>query len=200
MRSGALLRRVLASLALSGLVLPTGRAQSMAVDADLQVTLIFKILTYDRQLEARTGADLVVGIVHDPRDHDSAVAADQIASTLYKFRDKKVKEIAIRYFLIEYTSPRELEAFVAQKGVDLLYITPGSTKFLCDVLRISRAQHKTTATGVPEYVRRGVGVGVGRGQDRTQILVNLPGSRAEGSEFDASFLRLATVINSGECQ
>jgi hypothetical protein len=202
MPGGASRRLALASLALLGLGLAAGsaRAESMAVPAELQVKLIFKVLTYDRQLEARSGGDLVVGIVHDPRDRDASLAADQVASNLYKFRDKTVKSLPIRYFLIEYTGPRDLEGFVRQKGVNLLYLTPGSAKFVCEVVRISRAQRVTTVTGVPEYVRQGVSVGIGSRQDRPQLLVNLPGSRAEGSEFDASFLRLATVINSGECQ
>jgi hypothetical protein len=202
MRPGALRRSALASLALLGLALPALRAlaEPMALPAELQVTLIFTILTYDRQLEARVGDDLVVGIVHDPTDRDSALAADQMATNLYKVREKTVKNLPIRYFLIEYTGPRDLEGFVKQKGVNLLYLTPGTSGFLCEVLRISRSQHITTATGVPEYVRRGVAVGVGVRQDRPQVLINLPGSRSEGSEFDARLLRIATVINSGECQ
>jgi hypothetical protein len=37
-------------------------------------------------------------------------------------------------------------------------------------------------------------VGVGRSQERAQILINLTSSRAEGCEFDASLLRIATVL------
>ena len=101
------MRRHLTRALLAGLLLaacPGGpvSAQAMAVPADLQVPLLLKILTYDRQLEAKAGSDLVIGIVHDPSDRESAKAADEIASTLYKFAGKTVKKLPVRYFLIEY--------------------------------------------------------------------------------------------------
>jgi hypothetical protein len=49
-------------------------------------------------------------------------------------------------------------------------------------------------TGVPDYVRRGVAVGIGVVQDKPQVLINLAAARAEGSDFDASLLRIATIL------
>jgi hypothetical protein len=43
-------------------------------------------------------------------------------------------------------------------------------------------------------VRRGVAVGIGLDQDKPQILINLASARAQGSDFDASLLRIATVL------
>jgi hypothetical protein len=173
---------------------PALRAESMALSADVQVPLLLKILTYDRQLEAKAGADLVIGIVHDPTDKDSAKAADEIATTLYKFTGKTVKKLPIKYFLIEYTKASELEAFVKAKSINMLYVTPGVARALPDIIRISQARHLTTTTGVPDYVRKGVAVGLGERQNKPQILINLSASKSEGSEFDATLLRIATVV------
>ena len=52
----------------------------------------------------------------------------------------------------------------------------------------------TTVTGVPDYVRRGVAVGIGMAQNKPKVLINLPSSRSEGSDFDANLLRIATVL------
>jgi len=47
---------------------------------------------------------------------------------------------------------------------------------------------------VPEYVQRGAAIGIGQKSDQKPgILVNLPRSR-EGSEFDASLLRIARIV------
>src|SRR5262249_28261537 len=100
----------------------------------------------------------------------------------------------IKYFTIEYTKPADLEAFVKSKGINLLYLAPGTARALPDLIRISQAHRITTATGVPDYVRKGVAVGIGVRQDKPQILINLPSSKSEGSEFDASLLRIATVV------
>ncbi len=169
-------------------------AESMAFSAEIQVPLLLKILTYDRQLEAKAGTDLVIGIIHDPADRDSSKAADEIATTLYKFAGKTVKRLPIKYFLIEYTKPADLEAFVKAKGINMLYVTPGVSRALPDIIKLSQARHLTTTTGVPDYVRKGVAVGIGERQNKPQILINLPASKSEGSEFDASLLRIATVV------
>jgi hypothetical protein len=39
-----------------------------------------------------------------------------------------------------------------------------------------------------------VSVGIGVADNRPQILINLASTKAEGSEFDASLLRIATVL------
>jgi hypothetical protein len=64
--------RILAAL-LAFTSLPA-RAQSMAIPAELQVPLILKILTYDRQFEAKAKKELAIGIVFDPADSASSRA------------------------------------------------------------------------------------------------------------------------------
>lgn len=174
--------------------LPCAAAEDMALSVDKQIPTLLKILTYDRQLETKAGSDLVIGIVHDPTDKESSKAADEVVTTLYQYKGKTVKGLPIKYYLIEYTKPAELESFVTAKGVNMLYVTPGLSRALPDIIRISQTHHLTSITGVPEYVRRGVAVGLGLRQGRAQPLINLPSTKLEGSEFDASLLRISTVI------
>jgi hypothetical protein len=191
-RRGSARSRILAVL----LVLTSlpARAQSMALPAELQVPLILKILTYDRQFEAKAKKEVAIGIVFDPADAASGKAAEQVSDTLYKFSGKTVKKLPLKYYLVEFTSEAELEATVKKRGINVLYLCPGITKSLQSVIKISQAQSITTATGVPDSVRRGVAVGIGVFQDKPQILINLPSSKSEGSEFDASLLQIATVL------
>ena len=181
-------------LGLASLAAPSALAEEMALAADLQVPLLLKVLTYDRNLEARAGKELAIGIVFDAGDRDSAKATDQIGSTLFKFSGKTVKTLPIKYYTIEYTSPADLERFVKQRGISVLYVAPGNTKNLPGLLKLSQDLDLVSATGVPDYVRKGVAVGIGVGQDRPQILINLASAKAEGSDFDASLLRIATIL------
>jgi hypothetical protein len=191
-------RRRIAALALGLLlVLRAGwlaAAEPMPLRPDLQVPLLLKILTYDRHFESKASRELAIGIVYSPEDPASLPAADQIFTTLYKFRDKTVKAKPIRYYLLEYTSPEKLERSIADRGISVLYVAPGNGPNLEALLKVSQARGVTTTTGVPEYVRRGVSVGIGLADDRPQILINQTSARAEGSEFDASLLRIATVL------
>jgi len=169
-------------------------SEEMALAAELQIPLLLKVLTYDRNLEAKAGRELAIGIVYDPGDRDSALATDQVGSTLFRFGDKTVKALPIKYYTIEYTSPADLQRFVKQRGISILYVAPGNSRNLPELVRLSQGLGLTSATGVPEYVRKGVAVGIGVGQDRPQILIKLVAAKAEGSDFDASLLRIAVII------
>jgi hypothetical protein len=167
----------------------------MAHPLDVQVPIILKILTYDRQFERNSPDMLTIGIVHDPTDPVSAQAMTGLSDILYAAREKTIKQIPVRYFQIEYTGEADLRRFSGEKRIGVYYITPGlSAQVLAKVLLVSQELAITTITGVPDYVRQGVAVGIGERRNRPQILINLPASRAEGSEFDASLLRIATVL------
>jgi len=160
-----------------------------------QAPLILKILTYDRNLERNSTEVLTIGIVHDPTNVESATAMQELSDFLFANKDKRVKQKPFRYFQIEYTGPQNLRAFSEEREIGVYYITPGLPRSsLSGILEVSRALSITTMTGVPDYVQAGVAVGIGERRGRPQILINLPASREEESEFDASLLRISTVI------
>ena len=172
---------------------PGWGADEMPVPADLQVPLLLKILTYDRNFETKAKAELTIGIVYDPGDPGSVRAKNEVAEMLDKVAGKTVKKLPIKYVLLEHRGLAELGTEVRSRGVSLLYLAPG-LRNLDELIRFSQASRITTATGVRSYVERGVAVGIGVRQDKPEILINLPASRSEGSDFDASLLRIATVL------
>lgn len=187
--------RVLIPLLALLFVLPRpARAQGMAVEAGLQVPILMKVLAYDRQFDTKAGAALTIGIIYAPSDGASSKATGQISDTLFGFAGKTVRKVPIKYFQVEYTGVGELETFVKAKGINAFYLAPGLDKALPAILKLAQARGITTLTGVPDYVKRGVAVGVGMGSDKPQILINLASARSEGSDFDANLLRIATVL------
>ena len=187
--------RLLCLVPLLGLwVLPPAGAEEMALPAADQVPLLLTILKYDRNLATKAGSELVIGIVHDPTDRDSAKATTDIGNAFFQYRGKTVSQLPIRYYTIEYTHNADLERFVKEKGISVLYIAPGNARNLANIVQLSQELRLTTATGVTDYVKRGASVGLTLAQDRPQILINVQSTKAEGSEFTASLLRLATII------
>jgi len=170
-------------------------AEPMPLKPELQMPLILKILTYDRHFESKAGREVVMGIVYAPEDPSSVAAANEVGDVLFRFQDKTVKRLPIRFRLVEYRTSEGLDRTIARWGISVVYIAPGNGKNLDGIIQVSQAKGVTTTTGVPDYVRRGrIAVGIGLNDDRPQILINLRSSRCEGSEFDASLLRIATVI------
>ncbi|HEV8132322.1 MAG TPA: YfiR family protein [Acidobacteriota bacterium] len=168
-------------------------ADEMAVPADLQVPLILKVLTYDRNFEERAQNELKIGIVYTG-NAASLKAKNEVMGVLEKFSGKTIRKLPIKYVLVEFTSQRDLESATKTLHMNVLYIAPGNAQNLDALLKVSQANQIITTTGVPTYVDQGVAVGIGIRQDKPQILINLGGSKREGSEFDASLLRIASVI------
>jgi len=193
MMSASRLRLLGLALALGTLLRPLSAtaAEPMSLAPDLQLPLILKVLTYDRHFEAKANGELVVGVVFEQADPDSLKAASTVYDTLLRFSGKTVKRLPMRFNLVPIGS---LERSVEQLKINVLYIAPGNARNLERLTRFSQANGITTATGVPDYVKRGIAVGIGVSDDRPQILINLPASKSEGSEFDASLLRIATIF------
>jgi hypothetical protein len=167
----------------------------MPFPADVQITLLLKILTYDRSFQAKAKSAVTIGVVYVAADPESVKAKDEILKTLQLVADRTIKNVPIRAVALEYRDPAGLGKLVQKAGINVFYIAPGNADSLRELLRVSHTQGITTATGVPEYVQRGVAIGIGiKADKRPDILINLPSSRQEGSEFDASLLRIATVV------
>jgi len=191
-RHGSLSRLVCALLALSLSGGPL-RAEDMPLSPQLQVPLILKILTYDRHF-SRFGDDLMLGILYAPTDPQSVKAANDFSDILYQYAGKTVKGLPVGKILVEFTTPEALERSIAARNIDVLYVAPGNAKNIPAITKVSRERGVATTTGVPEYVRSGISVGLGVSQDRPQILINQAAALAELCEFDASLLRISTPV------
>ena len=191
-RSG---RGVLATALATLLCARAAGTEPMPFPADVQITLLLKILTYDRSFTAKAKSAVTIGVVYVAADPESVKAKDEILNTLKLVADRTIKNVPIRAVALEYRDPAGLGKIVQKAGINVFYIAPGNADSLRELLRVSHTQGITTATGVPEYVQRGVAIGIGiKADKKPDILINLPSSRQEGSEFDASLLRIANVV------
>jgi hypothetical protein len=169
-------------------------AEPMPFPADVQVALLLKILTYDRSFQYKAKSGVSIGVVYVPGSPESVRVKDDISKTLGQLAGRTIKNLPIKFTVIEYTNPAAVDKALRAHGVNVIYVAPGNSDSLEQILKLSHTYGMTTATGVPDYVKRGVAIGIGVKQDKPQILINLPSSRSEGSEFDASLLRIAEVL------
>lgn len=174
---------------------PAAGTEPMPFKPDVQITLLLKILTYDRSFSVKAKSGVKIGVVYVASDPESVQVKDEILKTLQLVADRTIKNVPITAVAVEYKDPKALAAAVRSGGINVFYIAPGNADSLTELLRLSHTRGITTATGVPEYVQRGVAIGIGiKADKKPDILINLPSSRQEGSEFDASLLRIATVV------
>jgi len=188
-------RGFLAAVLASLLSTSAAGTEPMPFKPDVQIALLLKILTYDRSFPVKNKSGVMIGVVFVAADPESVAAKDEILKTLALVADRTIKNVPIKAVALEYKDPKALAATVRSQGINVFYIAPGNAASLQELLRMSHTRGITTATGVPEYVQRGVAIGIGiKADKKPDILINLPSSRQEGSEFDASLLRIATVV------
>lgn len=190
-------RRVAAralSLALALVLAAPLAAEPMPFPPDVQLALLLKILTYDRSFQYKAKSGVSIGVVYMPGDAESVKAKDEAAKALGQLEGRTIKNLPIKFTVVEYKDPKQLEAAVRANKINVFYVAPGNAASLAEILKVSHTFGITTATGVPDYVKKGVAVGIGSKQDKPEIMINLPSSRSEGSDFDASLLRIANVL------
>jgi len=167
----------------------------MPVPIEVQVPLIMKILTFDRNFEQNFETDVTIGIVYVPGDSSSLEVRDHLSSWLEQSADKTLKTRPVKYISVAYNTKSELEQAITSHNVNLLYITPGNSEHLNTLLTISQTNQIITVTGVPGYVEQGVSIGLGlKENQKPKIQINLASSKSEGVAFEAKLLKLAEVI------
>ena len=164
-------------------------AQQAAVPVELQFSLFFRILTYDRSLPDRGANGVVIGVAYQGRLRASALVAEEAL----RQAPPPGFPFPVQYVAIDLDTTTDLAGALARAGCDVLYVAPLRAYRVADIAAAGQARRILTLTGVPDYVEAGLGVGIGLRGDRPEILVNLAAARAEGADFSATFLQLATV-------
>lgn len=170
------------------------KGQEMAVPVEIQYPLFLKILLFDRNLEARAGEEITLGIAYQSHYRPSLKAKEALVKAIEASLPHTLKQLPLHYLLIDLKKEVGLDTLIDRRRIDLLYLAPLRAFDLKPLLRLTRQQQITTLTGVPEYCQAGVAVGLDIQGDRPQILINLPAARAEGADFSARLLYLAKII------
>lgn len=165
----------------------------MVVPMNVQYPLFLKILTFDRELADRAGADVVIGVVYQERVRESWLAKDEFLRVVESSPVKRVKDLSVRAVAISLDDPAHLEDSLVRHEIDVIYVSPLRAFDIQQITKIARARSVLTLTGVPDYVDAGIAIGIGLSGDLPEILVNLSAAKAEGADLHASLLRLATL-------
>lgn len=172
-------------------------AQDMETPVDVQFPLLFKILTYDRNLVKRVGEEIVFGIIYQEKFRKSFNVKIGVDNFLRNWSntDSRIENIPCRFVFLNLSSPAELRTWLAREKVDVIYVTPLRAFPLDSLAAICRSAGITSFTGVPEYCEAGISLSIGSRGESPLIIVNLEGSQQEGADFSSKLLKLAKVID-----
>lgn len=189
------MRLALRSLVLLALLaLPAARAvaQEMDVPVGTQVSVLVKVIGFDRQLAVRAPTEIVIGIAFQGGSRASRVAKEEALRGFASAR-AGINGVPIRVETIDLDGER-LETALRRLTPTFLYVTPLRAEDIDAMVVATRAARVTTMTGVARYVSRGLAIGVSLHDGRPRILVNLESARLEGADLASELLKLATII------
>lgn len=173
---------------------PPSRAADIAVPTEIQAPLFAKIITFDRSLASRAPRELVIGILYQRKVRASLDVKDDFVKALDRIPERQVAGVAFRCVAIDWDGSKDISAVLTQEHPHILYVAPLRTVSIEEIAAAARAQGIHTWTGIPEYVERGLAVGIGLRGERPLILVNLTAARAEGADISSQLLSIARVI------
>lgn len=166
----------------------------MLVPIDVQVELISKILTFDRALRPRNGDTIIVAVLYQKMFRPSNTAKMDFLDFAVSGKLRVFGGLPYKILTFEITSTLQEIDPVKLNMIDVLYVSPLRSVDMDDLQTSTRRRKILTVTGVPEYVERGLALGIDMKGQKPQILINLPAAKAEGADFSSRLLNLARVI------
>jgi hypothetical protein len=181
------------ALALLLLFAAPARAEVM-VPFDIQVPLLLKALTYDRNLKSRAGEQARIAVIAPPKSGRSNATAELQAS-LDKLPGRTVNGLTVVFKEVSAADDAALEEGLRDGQWAAVYVMPGFSRAdLAKVRRICETRRVLPVAASVEDLEQGLAFGIGVDGNRPQLVVNLPASKACGSDFDLALLQLSKVL------
>lgn len=183
------LRALAAALLILG---STSLAAGGDVDVKAALPVLFKVLTYDVNFDARGAGPFVVLVVAEP---GQSVARSALLGDLKEVTVTEIKKRPLKYVAIDYRDEGQLQAEIEKHKASALLVVPGANAAVVKALWDVAQDNQLYALALDaETVQTCFPVGVTMVGDKPQIVINEKSSKAVGARFETLVLRLAKVI------
>jgi hypothetical protein len=172
----------------------TASSKNGAVPHDVRVAVLFKVLTYDKNLKTRSLGKVRIGIVSLQENARSQSDARKMMQAIHASPNRTIKGLPILATSIVLPNAEDLAQQIDKHDLNHVYLSPGLDAILPAVLVTARRESIPLLTGEETYVRAGAALGVVLRNNRPRILIHAEGAKAQGAQFDARVLRLADVL------
>ena len=162
------------------------------VPLSLQVRLLARLGSYDRNFRSRAGAVANVLVVGRKADADSAFEQSSLTRVLADLRD--IGGVPIHVEEAELTDPEALVKRCRAERIAILYLTVGLE---ADMPRLAAALANSdilTVGTTARHAENGAVVSFALEEARPKLIINLPRARAQKVDFRAEVLALARLV------
>jgi hypothetical protein len=158
-----------------------------------QYILLLKMLTYNKSFLNKSTDKVIIGIVFQNSYRSSADAKDNLINVIDE-SDLKVENRTVDYILIDLSESGQLENFVINTSVDVLFILPMKGVNLSSITAFSAKYKILTFTSVPAYMNVGISACINVDGEKPVIIINRNSARNEGVDFSSQLLKVSRVI------
>lgn len=177
-----------ASLLVSGAVL----ASEPEVPIGLQVSLLDRVIPFDRNFAARVHGKLSVVVVVEAADPDSTRVGAQLMNELGALSTLGNYPLSVARLGFGGVQPLVDECKRLRAGV--VYFTPGLSAAIERLAAAVQGLRILTVGALPEHAKNGLVLSFAVRSGKPRMLVNLRQARSQEVDFRADFLRMAEVI------
>lgn len=174
----------------------SARAESV-LPPKSQANILARVLAYDRNLKARAGDSVVVGVVYAPSSSASTAEAEEIFTTFKSLEKFVLLGLPLKVEKVAFTDAAMLKATIKERGIDALFVCSALDADLAAIIATARELDTITLTGQRRYVSQGIAIGSVVIDGKPALVFNRAASEAEGSQFSSQFLSLTTSIDDG---
>jgi hypothetical protein len=168
-------------------------AQEGSVPADLQVALFAKILSFDRNLAARSGSVIEIVVLYQVNNPQSREVGQGFATAFAK-APVLISSRAVKVVAVGIEKAFDAAAAMQDRDPDVVYIAPMRALDVSEVIHAVADYGAIAITQARDYVQKGAAIGVELEGGRPHILVNLLAARAQRMDLSAQLLKLAELV------
>jgi hypothetical protein len=167
--------------------------EEMEMPIETQFNLFFKIIEFDRNFNAEQQSR-IFAIVYQSKYRYSLNTKEYIFTDFVRRSKSQLEEMKISLIAIDLNETALID-FLANRKIDYMYIAPLRSFDIKEITEQSQRHKILTLTGMAEYVKLGLSVGISRQGNHPSIIINLPASKNEGVLFGSQLLKLAQIVD-----
>lgn len=161
------------------------------MDIRTQITIFKTLLTFERTQRTDSSGVLRIAVVYQSKFRKSILARDEVVAQLL---NNGIQPQIIDVDLDMVT----LGEKISGKKVAVLLVCPLRSFSIRTITDYSRKRGILSMTLVPEYVSKGISVGIDVNKSKPQILFNRTAAKLEQADFDSRLFKFVKFIDSEE--
>ena len=177
------------------LLVNTSIAQRIKVPIDVQLKVIPKIISLNKSFSFESNENaLNIAVLYSSQQRNSKQVYQDIEKNLNS-GGLVVKGNLTNVLFLDISSNNNLENFLRENKINVLYITPLRGLDVSKITSICKTASVLSISGVVEYIESDVSVILDIDDNKLKILINQKSAKSEGVDFSSRLLRIAKIID-----